>query len=209
MKQPLWLVLWVIALEAIIVLVLIPGDWTARVIEEESQLLEIRLGQEEHRWVHDRARKWFNTSLIETGYYNAARNHLIPTEEQKVNSKGMQNMGGSWFNWAESRLQAVANAYYHILARFALLLTWLPYFLILLVPAVFDGVTTWRIKRTNFAYSSPLLHQYSTQGIGYIIVFLVALFLAPIVLDPVIIPAAIMIACVMAGLMIGNFQKRM
>ena len=209
MKQPLWLAIWIVAIEAIVVTVLIPGDWTAKVIEQESELLEIRLGAEEQRWVHDRARKWFNNSLIDSGVYQAVLNHVVPTEEQMARSKGMENMGGAWFRWAESRVQAMANAYYHILSRFALLLTWAPYFLILLVPAVFDGITTWRIKRTNFDYTSPLLHQYSVYGIAYIVIGLVALFLAPIVLDPAIIPAVIMVACVMSGLMIGNLQKRM
>jgi len=208
MKQPLWLALWIIAVEAIIVTVLIPGDWTQRVIEQESELLEIRLGPEEHRWVHDKARGWFNSTLIDSGYYQIALNHIVPTEEQKSRSTGMEDLGSIWFKWAEGRLQAIANAYYHILARFALLLTWAPYFLILLVPAVYDGITTWKIKRTNFAYSSPLLHQYSTMGILYVFIGLVALFLAPIVLDPTLIPAAIMVICVMAGLMIGNLQKR-
>lgn len=209
MKQPLWLAVWLLAIEAIIVTVLIPGEWTKKVIEQESELLEIRLGSEEHRWVHGRARSWYNSSLIDSGIYQSALNHIVPTEEQKESSKGMENMGGMWFEWIEGRLQAIANAYYHILARFALLLTWAPYFLILLVPAVFDGVTTRRIKRTNFSYASPFLHQYSTMGIAYITIALVALFLAPIVLDPTIIPAAIMLMCVMAGLMIGNLQKRM
>lgn len=209
MKQPLWLAIWMVVIEAIIVTVLIPGDWTERVIEQESELLEMRLGTEEHRWVHDKARAWFNSSLIDSGYYQAALNHIVPTDEEKSRSKGMEEMGGAWFKWAEGRLQAMANAYYHILARFALFLTWAPYFLILLVPAVYDGITTWRIKRTNFAYASPLLHQYSTMGIAYVFIALVALFLAPIVLDPTLIPAAIMVICVMAGLMIGNLQKRM
>ncbi|MFC1336960.1 MAG: DUF4400 domain-containing protein [gamma proteobacterium symbiont of Clathrolucina costata] len=209
MKQPLWLAIWIVAIEAIIVTVLIPGDWTARVIEQESELLEMRLGAEEHRWVHDRARSWFNSTLMESGVYQTALNHIVPTEEEKARSKGMEEMGGVWFSWAEGRLQAMANAYYHILARLALLLTWAPYFLILLIPAVFDGITTWRIKRTNYDYSSPLLHQYSTLGIAYVVIGMVALFLAPIVLDPTLIPAAMMIVCVMAGLMVGNLQKRM
>lgn len=209
MKQPLWLAIWIIAIEAIIVTVLIPGDWTARVIDQESELLEMRLGSEEHQWVHDRARAWFNASLIDSGAYQAALNHIVPTDEQKSRSVGMEKMGTPWFDWAEGRLQAMANSYYHILARLALLLSWSSYFLILFIPAAFDGITTWRIKRTNFAYVSPLIHQYSVHGIAYIIIALVALFLAPIVLDPIIIPASIMIICVMAGLMIGNFQKRM
>ena len=73
----------------------------------------------------------------------------------------------------------------------------------------FDGITSWRIKRTNFAYVSPLLHQLSTRGIACVVVGLVALFLAPLVLEPTLIPAGLMICCVMAGLMVGNLQKRL
>lgn len=208
MKTPLFLVIWMVAIECIVVTVLLPGEWTQRVIEQESHLLQVRLGVEEHEWVHTRARNWFNRTLIDNGFYQAALDHLVPTDDQKARSRGMENMGAGWFVWVESRLQAMANSYYHILSRFALFLTWAPYFAILLVPAVFDGLITWKIKRTNFAYASPIIHQYSTMGIVYVIIGLVALFLAPIVLDPTLIPAAIGIMCVMAGLMIGNFQKR-
>ncbi|MBX2808170.1 MAG: DUF4400 domain-containing protein [Cellvibrionaceae bacterium] len=209
MNMPLWLVIWLVAIEAIIVTVLVPGDWTARVIAEESELLKARLGAQEHRWVHDKASYWFTTTLMDSGVYDAVRNHILPTAAEKQASRGIENMGDFWFTWVEERLQATVNAYYHVLARFALLYTWAPYFLILLVPAVFDGIMTWRIKRTNFDYASPLLHQYSTLGIVYILVFLIALFLAPIVLDPMLIPAAIMLMCVMVGLMMGNLQKRL
>lgn len=208
MKQPLWLAIWIIAIEAIVVTVLIPGDWTVRVINEESQLLEKRLGTEEKNWVHDRARNWFNAQIIDSGIYQACLDHLVPTEEQRARSSGMEEMGSNWFVWAEGRLQAIANAYYHILSRFALLMTWAPYFLVLLIPAMFDGITTWRIKRTNFDYASPLLHQMSTLGLGYITVGMIGLFLAPVVIEPHLIPAAIMVTCVMFGLMLGNAQKR-
>jgi len=209
MKTPFWLAVWVVITEALIVTVLVPGEWTQRVIEQESILLEQRLGSQEHRWVHDRSRRWYNTTLIESGIYKAVHDHIIPTKEEINKSHGMKNLGSIWFNWAERRLQALANAYYHILSRIALMLTWAPYFLILFIPAIFDGIVTWRIRRTNFSYPSPLIHQYSTIGLFYLFVGLVALFIAPIVLDPAIIPASIMFGCVMAGLMIGNFQKRM
>lgn len=209
MNRPFWLALWIIAIEAIVLLVLIPGDWTARIIEEEGHLLEKRLGDGERQWVHDTAKHWFDTTLIANGLYDSARDHLVPTDKQRERSMGLQDMGYDWFVWVDGRLWAVANAYYHILVRCAVLLSWLPYFLILLIPSVFDGLTTWRIKRTNFSYVSPWIHQYSTYGIVYGFLVMVTLFLAPIVLDPGIIPVSIMLACVMAGLMIGNLQKRL
>lgn len=208
MKQPLWLALWIIAIEAIVVMILVPGDWTVRVIKEESQLLEKRLGAEENYRVHARAQVWFNSQVIDSGLYQACLEYFVPNEEQRSRSTGMEEMGADWFVWIEGRLKAIANVYYHILSRFSLFLTWGPYFLVLLVPAVFDGITTWRIKRTNFDYASPFIHRMSTMGLGYVAIGLIALFLAPIVIEPNIIPAAIGITCVMCGLMLGNAQKR-
>lgn len=209
MNTPFWLVIWILIIEVIIIITLIPGEWTYRVIEKESYLLEKRLGVHEHRVIHDRAKRWYNSSLIDSGVYYTVRNHMIPTDEQIKKSTGMSDLGSVWFTWVDDRLKIIANTYYHILSRFSLILTWSPYFLILFIPAVYDGILTWRINRTNFAYPSPFIHQYSTHGLFYLFVGLVALFLAPIVLDPAIIPAAIMLACVLMGLIIGNMQKRM
>ena len=208
-NTPFWLAIWIVAIEAIVVTILIPGDWTAKVIARESELIRSHLGERGQHWVQDRASRWYTASLIDTGLLQVTHDHLIPTEVQKARSRGLEKMGEGWFTWVEGRIEATANAYYHVLSRFALMLNWLPFLLILLVPAIFDGLTSWRIKGTNFAYSSPVLHQYSVKLVGLIAATLVGLFIAPIVLAPTIIPAAVMIAFVMMGLMTGNLQKRL
>ncbi|ENX5681582.1 DUF4400 domain-containing protein [Salmonella enterica] len=80
--------------------------------------------------------------------------------------------------------------------------------LILFVPAVYDGMMTWRIKRTNFDYASPVLHRYSVRGTMYLMAGLFIAFFIPIALDPVVIPMTMMTCCVLVGLTFGNLQKR-
>ena len=208
MKQPVWMMILLILFESFFILTLVPSNWTQQVVEKESALLESRLGSKEHEWVHAKAKGWFDASLIDSGVYQWIYDLLIPTSEQIENSKGMEDMGNVWFDWLEERIQANANAYYHMLSRFALLLTWLPLFGFLAVIAMFDGERVWRIKRTNYDFSSPLLSKLSSRGMLTLVFLMIALFLAPIVLDPLVIPVIIMAECILAGLLIGNLQKR-
>ena len=208
MKKPLSGLILLLVFEALVIAVLVPGNWTAQVIEREGRLLEERLGKEEHKWVHDKARGWFNASLIDNGLYNATRRHLVPSKQQVADSKGLQNMGNIWFPWVDGRLQAFSNILYHCYSRFALLLTWLPYILIIFIPSIFDGLMTWKIKRNNFEYTSPIIHRYSSHGIIFLAITVVGMFIAPVVLEPLIIPFSIMLVAVLAGLVVGNMQKR-
>lgn len=208
MEKPLWLAAWLLVIELVTILLLIPGDWTDRAIEREAKLVEQSLGGEASGWIDAKASAWFRSSIIDSGFYAGMYHTLIPSEAEKKKSKGMEQMGDDWFKWAEGRIDAVVNVIYQFYARLALLVAWAPYMLLLLVPAAFDGLMTWKIKRTNFAYASPVIHRYSIRGTGFILVGLFIAFFAPIALDPVIIPMAMMVCCVLVGLAIGNLQKR-
>ncbi|MEC6096342.1 DUF4400 domain-containing protein, partial [Enterobacter hormaechei] len=71
----------------------------------------------------------------------------------------------------------------------------------------YDGMMTWRIKRTNFDYASPVLHRYSVRGTMYLMAGLFIAFFIPIALDPVVIPMTMMTCCVLVERS-GNLQKR-
>jgi hypothetical protein len=208
MNKPLWLVVWLLVIELLVILLLIPGNWTEQAIKRESVLIEQRLGAEARAWIDKRASNWFRASMIESGFYEGMHHTLIPTEAERQKSKGMEQMGKAWFGWVEGRIKALAKLIYQFCMRLALLATWAPYMLILLLPALYDGLMTWKIKRTNFDYASPVIHRYSMRSTGLLLTGLFIAFFAPFALDPVIIPVTIMVCCVLIGLMVGNFQKR-
>ncbi|MCP8724372.1 hypothetical protein NDJ44_22130 [Escherichia coli] len=45
MKKPWLLVAWLLVIELLAILLLIPGDWTDRAIKRESELVEQSLGR--------------------------------------------------------------------------------------------------------------------------------------------------------------------
>src|SRR5690606_12689011 len=125
-------------------------------------------------------------------------------EEERENSRGIETMGSEFFDWWSDRVDALATLVYQIYARMALAILWLPYTLVLFIPAVFDGWMTWKIKRTNFDYSSPVVHRYSIRGIFAIGALMVIGFFIPIAFDPIIIPILLMAGCVLVGIAGGN-----
>lgn len=208
MKTPFWLIAWLLVAELFIILVFVPGHWTERVIEKESALIEKHLGARTVEWIDDRALNWYNAAMWESGVYRTLHTLLIPTPEERESSRGMQNLGNTVFPWVEDRLASLMHVVYQVFARIALLAVWAPYMLILLVPALWDGVMSWKIKRTNFDYASPVLHRYGVRGVFLVSQCLLLAFFAPLALNPLIIPVVMMAACVMMGLALGNLQKR-
>jgi hypothetical protein len=196
------------AIELVIIFILVPGDWTETVIKREHALMDNRYTDETNELINATATRWYKKTMIDSGIYVGLYRHLIPSAEDKKNSKGMENLGSFWFNWLESRIDSLAYSVYHFYNRVALLMIWLPYFLILLIPSLYDGYNRWRIKRTNFDYSSSIVHHYSKLLTVLSVWSLVLLFLAPIVVEPTIIPAVIMLVCVLVGHTVGNLQKR-
>lgn len=209
MKAPFWVIFWILALELVIVTVLIPGNWTEKIIIKEQELLKGKIEHKAYSEIQKKAEGWWQRSLVDNGFYEAVYNHLIPNDAQRLRSRGFEEFGEGWFSWVKKRLEALSSAYYHILSRFAVLTEWAPYFLFILFPAVIDGLLTWKIKRTNFQYISPTIHHFTSFGLLYLCLLLIGLFIAPVVLDPGIIPVAIISTCLMVGLMIGNMQKRL
>lgn len=208
MKLPLWVMIWILAIESVFVLALIPGEWTTAVVEKESELMLSRLGREEHRHVYQTATRWYNDTWVENGFYEAVYHHLVPTPEQINASSGMQGLGNTWFTWVGERLNAISMSYYHTLMRFALLMTWAPYFLILLLPSLYDGFASWHIKRTNFDFASPVVHRYSVAILLYLSTAIIALFITPIVIEPLLVPGFMIVFCVFIGQIVGHLNKR-
>lgn len=208
MKKPLWLVAWLLVIEVLVILLLIPGDWINKTIQRELELMEKNLGYETRQWISNTAGDWYKTSMLDSGFYDAIYRTLIPTEDERKKSKGMEDMGQIWFAWVEGRIKSFTNVIYQFYMRLALLYSWAPYLLILFIPAVYDGLMSWKIKRTNFDYASPVVHRYSIRGALFLGVGLFIAFFAPIALNPMVIPVAMMLCCVLLGLALSNVQKR-
>ena len=209
MKLSIGTLLMLFALQVFLILVFVPGDWTETVIEREAVKVQRVLGTDTREWVHETAQRWYDTSMIDSGAYDAMHSHVIPSPEQRANSRGMQNFGNHVFAWAEDRLGAMMRVIYQVYARTAMALLWAPYLVILLIPAIYDGVMRWKIKQTNFDYASPVVSRYGVRGMFFVSQAMLIAFLLPLALNPLLIPLAMMLSTVMLGLTLANYQKRL
>ncbi len=141
--KSVWLLCLALMLEIIAIGVLVPGDWTGGVISKEKQMIQNQLGAQTSYWIGQTSHRWYQSWVVDTQMEQSVRDFLIPTEEQRLRSKGMENMGGFWFVWVEDRIQAFFDVLYQVFTRFALLMVWLPFALILMLPALWDGLMTW------------------------------------------------------------------
>lgn len=207
-KLSLGLILLLFTIQLVLVLIFVPGEWTERVIEREAVKTRQLLGAETQRWIHETAQGWYDTTMIDSGVYQAMHRHVIPSPEERAASRGMENLGNTIFAWAEERLGAMMRVIYQVYSRAAMALLWMPYLLILLIPAIVDGTMRWKIKQTNFDYASPVVSRYGIRGIFVIGQIALIAFVAPLALNPLLLPLGMMLIAVMLGLTMANYQKR-
>lgn len=189
-------------------MLLVPGDYTDKEITRELMMIHTTLGEAQKTWVSAKADVWVESAVHDSGFYHNAYKFLIPTEEQRRRSRGIEDMGAAWFEWIEGRLNAFVSMVRQAFIRAAILLTWLPYMLILVIPAVFDGYVTRKIRQTNFDYTSPVVHRYALRVIWFCIALVLVLFMSPIAVQPLILPMICAVIGISLGLAFGNLQKQ-
>lgn len=206
-EKPWWMTIAILLFELLVIIFLIPSHYSSSVIEAERKSMEDYLGPEPMQEVYSKAYHWHKATLMDTGILNGLYFYLIPTEEEK-NAKGMQDLNTSFFDWMEGRLEALSNSVYHFYIRLAQITLWMPYIFIFGLACIFDGRTTWLIKRTNYDYPSPFLYIYSSKGVGFISIGALLLFMAPLNLHPLIVPVSLMVLLFVISIALGNLSKR-
>ncbi len=208
MKQPLWVLVLILCIEVMVVLVFIPGNITENIIKKEAAMIDSTMGVETRNMIHLKAQNWYRASVIDSGFYEEMHHLFIPTQEQRAKGPGMKDFGTKYFVWIENRLEALTTVFYQFFTRLALFSIWMPYMMIMLLPAMYDGYMTWKIKCTNFDYVSPVLHQASARG-AILLVFIVLIsFFFPFVVPPLLMPILMILMCILIGIGISNLQKR-
>lgn|SRR5574344_161022 len=189
----------------------VPTSAIEKSMNTEKEDIKLFLGQESADFVYTFAQDMYESSIVNSGLYESVYTFLIPTEEQKQASKGMEELGTreGVFDWTISRLDALCYTIYQFYVRVGTCLIWLPYVLILLIPAFICGVLERKVKQSNFAYSSPIVTQYATRFFIWLGLATVMLVFVPIPFPPEIIPIILMVVCVLIGQSIGNIQKRL
>ncbi|KNH45267.1 MULTISPECIES: DUF4400 domain-containing protein [Pseudomonas] len=210
MPQGLWATLVFICIEILLIVCIVPNEFIDMAILKEQDWGEVLMGKNQHDGLINKTNQLYSKINLETGLNQTVQSFFVPTAEEREKSKAWEGLGRVWFSFIGNRGEALTKVMYHIYYRFLLLLMWLPYMAVILVPSVLGGYMSWNIKRYTFRHSSPFLNTYSSKIIAFIIASLCVSFIAPVPIPPMIIPVVIItllpIAC---SLLIGNLPKRL
>src|SRR5699024_5739503 len=105
--------------------------------------------------------------------------------------------------------EALSSVVRGVLERASHIWIWTPFMLVIAIPSVLDGYMSWKIKRTNFDYSSPFLNRYGHQLAWLCFMLALVGLILPAPVPPVIIPAMCLAVIPIIGIwIIGNLPKR-
>lgn len=210
MPKGLWTTIVFIFIEIIMIVCLVPNKFIDTAILTEQDWGEVLMGKDQHDDLISRTNALYTKVNLDTGLNATVQSFFVPTAEERERSRAWEGLGRVWFSFIENRGEALAKVMYHIYYRLLLLLMWLPYMAVIILPSIFGGYMSWNIKRYTFRHTSPFLNTYSSKIIAFIVASLCVSFIAPIPIPPMIIPIVIItmlpIAC---GLLIGNLPKRL
>ena len=97
------------------------------------------MGDEEVKSVKAKADSWFNALMVESGFVPSVQRFLLPQKNTANTIDGEEGANKAWFNFIEKRIEAIQRVVYHVLVRFSVLLTWLPFLLLTIIPSLYDG----------------------------------------------------------------------
>lgn len=184
-----WTLFWLLALELVALAFLIPMPLITQAMTVEREMAWQILGPSTGAWLVDAADGLYREWFIDSGVRRQVLHHVLPTEEERLRSRGMENLGQGWFfPFIEERIMAMFLVIREFIFRVYSAAIWLPFGLAIALPATVDGMMMWRIQQYSFSYASPLRHRIGFVSVKTVPVLLLIIFMVPLPFPPVAYP---------------------
>lgn len=202
--------LLVFLLEICLTALIISPEWIRKELAQEQQYVVNALGARVEHDLREESAEAFRTVFVNTGIVRASYDLFIPTEQQRQNSRGLEELGGKTFVWVGERLNALWNQIYQMFYRMSVLLAWAPAILPLAIPAVVDGLSMREIKKATYGgYASPVRYHAMTHAIMFLVLGVPIYIGFPMAVSPMLIPIWAILICVALMVFTANIQKRL
>lgn len=186
---------------------LLPNKMIDKAQSLEMSMAEKLLTESDLGMILDRTNRLYIALVIDSGAKEAVADVFMPQGPQTVDS--FEEKASWWFRYLEQRGEALQKITYQMVFRVIMMGYWIPFFLVVLIPAVIAGMMRWNAKRYGFDYSSPFINKNSLKilTLGLIVMFLGVFLPAPL---PPLLVSTILIAIVptVVSLLISNLPKR-
>lgn len=202
-------VFFVVFIQLLSILVLLPSRIANNAILEESAVLSAWYGSEAADLTIASANDAYRTVFLDTGFaeWGADRFQAVPAHENKL-SQRISSMLTPIMSWMGDRFHTFLNMAYLVIMRSLELALWLPWMLCLLVPALIDGAMGRKIAQTDYDYVSPVRQHAALSAMKASLLGTFVLFFLPLPLNPLFVPAALFCTAVSTGFAMRNIHKR-
>lgn len=164
------------------------------------------LGDSDMEKVLEKTNRYYSALVIDSGAKKIVSDMLMP---RGGTVDAFEKNVDWWFQYLESRGEAVQKIIYQMLYRIVLTIYWLPLLIVVLVPAIYAGWMRWNAKRHGFDYSSPFLNNNAAIVLSWSGMLIVLSVLLPLPLPPLVISTFIVIMLpVVLSVLISNLPKR-
>ncbi len=204
-----WNAIGIFILEFLLICLLIPESFVKAQIKYEVMDIADKLGAATAQEVRQDTTKIFDSIVVDTGIYTTLHRMVIPSRAEQQRSKGMESLGKDIFPFVQSRLEAMWYSVSQAIMRLVHFLVWLPFLLLLIIPAMLDGVFQRRIRITTFRHVSALRHRMGFRGIVVIIFGLFIIALMPFGIPTLVFPVIGAAIAFLINMSITFTQKRL
>ena len=208
MNRLTWGVVALVLVEILFIVTLLTPKYIESNCLREAQWIENSLGTGTSDDIQKRADGWYTTLIIEPKVEQRLKYAFIPTHEERMRSKGLEDLGAGLWPIIANRVEALMDMIYWMMRRLALLLEWLPSCVPAGICAALSGLCVREIKKTNFALASSVKFNYSLKGVLVGLGLFFLSFLLPVSLPPQAIPIIMLMVFVTLGWSTSNIAKR-
>ncbi len=201
-------VFFVIFIQLLSILILLPSHMTRDTIIEESSVLSKWYGETVAEWTITTANEQYKTLFINTGIAEWGI-HRFESQPMHSNSLSRRVNGilSPIMNWMGDRFVTILNIAYLVIMRGLEMILWLTWVICILVPALIDGAMGRKIGQTDYAYT-PVRQRTAIIALKVAIVGTPVLFFMPLPLNPLVVPMALFCSAVSMGMVLRNLHKR-
>jgi len=185
-----WYALIFFLIQISAVLILIPNTQLSKVYLEEGEQIYDSFGSTTANAIYMKSMNWYQYLFEDSGVNFQIRRIFIPGKfDTGEELSGMDAFGTNViFPFVLERAEALTTFLYLILQRMSQITVWVPYLLLVFLPAAADGYLMWRVKQYTFSYSSPWIHKFALSSVYFFSIFMAITLFLPFAINPNILP---------------------
>ena len=192
----------------VLYLVICDPVWVEKQIVAERKSQKAVLGRDVYDEAMGRANHWFLSAFVRTGAVAQTRLDGSVDAPELIDSVDIGSGIDVAQSWLRTRVQLAWHMLWQLLVRVSILVMWIPYAPLVIVPAVVDALVVRKIKAQNFGLTSPHKYRIAHYLLRAMPFLCIMVLFAPFRVPPDVIPVMMLLVGIACWFALTQFAKR-